>query len=115
MHVAAQAVQLGDDNRSAQLLGGFERRCELRALVESIGAFAGFNLDKLGRDVERFGSGELRDGLALGLQTEARTALRLGRNTVIGNDWAGHFRALYTVVFATVFATARWVYLAVQR
>ena len=86
------------DNRSSlattigalSFFGCFQGRCELRAAVECIGTLAGFGLDELMRDVHGFARCEVLDNFALGLQTEAGTALGLGRNPIIGNDRRGH-------------------------
>jgi hypothetical protein len=58
MHIARQAVKLGNEDRAFPRAGLGERRGELRATVESIRAFAGFDLDMLGGDLEALGSGE---------------------------------------------------------
>jgi hypothetical protein len=43
MHIARQPVELGDYDRRLELLGKFQRRGELRALVERVGALAKSN------------------------------------------------------------------------
>jgi hypothetical protein len=46
-HIARQPVELKAPIVVAKLLGKFQRRGELRALVERVGALASFDLDEL--------------------------------------------------------------------
>ena len=71
MHVAAQSVELGDDDwRASQASGGFDRCLELWPRVQSVSALAGFNLNKLLKDFKLFQFGE---GFELGaLRFEAK-------------------------------------------
>ena len=64
MHVARQAIQLGDDDRRPPALpaGLGERISEFRTAIERVRAFARFDLDMFGDDLETFGLGKPGDG-----------------------------------------------------
>ena len=83
----AEPVELGDGNFTPDLLGRPQRGLQLRPPVERIAAFAGLDLGELGDDLETFGLGKADDSLALGFEAEARAALLLGRDAVIGDQW----------------------------
>jgi hypothetical protein len=47
MHIAAEAIQFGDRDGAPALLSGGQSELELGTAVESVGAFARFNLNEL--------------------------------------------------------------------
>jgi len=77
-HVARQAVELGNNDRTLASPPRGERCRELRPPVEGICPLPRFDLDELDREVEGFGRRKPRDGIALGLDAEARSALAGG-------------------------------------
>jgi hypothetical protein len=70
MDVAAETVQLRDDDRSLVLLGRLERGRQLRPALESIGALAGFDLIERLQQVIAFSLSEPGECLLLGLQAK---------------------------------------------
>jgi hypothetical protein len=74
VHVAAQAVELGYDDRRLELPGCGQRRGELRTPVEGVGALAGLDLGEgLGQDVA-FGLGEAGERRGLSFKTKTGAA-----------------------------------------
>lgn len=63
--VSAQAIELGDDDRTAESLRSIERRCKLWPAIERLRALAGFDLGHFGRDLQPLGFGEPGDRRAL--------------------------------------------------
>ena len=68
--IAREAVELGDDHRTALATGGREGAGELRPAFERIGALAGGRLDELGDEGEPGRLGEAGDGSLLRLDAE---------------------------------------------
>jgi hypothetical protein len=64
MHVARQAIELGDDYRDLPLAGAGEGGGELRAAFDCVGALAGVDLNMFGDDLEALRGGEAGDRLA---------------------------------------------------
>ena len=86
MNVAGKPVELGDRDRALVLLGLGQRRRQLRALVERIGALAGLDLDELSHDFEALGLGKPGNGGALRFKTKAGLGLLAGGNADIGDN-----------------------------
>jgi hypothetical protein len=51
MHVARQTIQLRNNDRTLEAASISQGGGELRATIQRVGAFAGFDLDKLGDDL----------------------------------------------------------------
>jgi hypothetical protein len=64
---------------------GGQRCGELRPTIESISAFAGFDLHELANDLKIFCLGKPGDGVALGFDAEARSTLAGRGNAVVGD------------------------------
>jgi hypothetical protein len=77
--IARQPVQLRNDDAALGRLGCSQCGCELGPAIEGIGALAGLGLDVLGDEGRSLGPGEALDGGPLGLNSETRTLLPLGR------------------------------------
>jgi hypothetical protein len=77
VNVAAQPVELGDDDRAllVELAGGLDVGGELGAPVQRVRPLAGIYLDKAFDDLEPLPGGELVDGGDLGFEAEAGAAL----------------------------------------
>jgi hypothetical protein len=84
--VAAQPIQLRDDDRRLDLARRRECCGQPRPTLERVGALAGLNLDELGDDVEALGRGKGRDRLALRLEPEARASLAGGADADVADD-----------------------------
>jgi hypothetical protein len=70
--VAAQSVELGDDDgRASQAFGGFDRGLELWPGLERVSALAGFDLDELLSDIKVFQLGKGFKPGPLGVQAKA--------------------------------------------
>ena len=67
VHVAAQAVELGDHDRPLDLAGGPDGGGELGAPLQGVGPLAGFDLRVLLADREVLPPAEPGDGLFLSL------------------------------------------------
>ena len=67
MHVAAEAIELGDEDRAFRPAGSRECRRELWPAVERVGALARLDLDMLGDDFDPFRRGEALDNGSLGI------------------------------------------------
>jgi hypothetical protein len=75
MDVSAEAIELGNrDGAFTVPAGRGERGGELRAALDRIRAFAGFDLDEFADDLVTLGGGEPGDGRALGIDPETRAA-----------------------------------------
>jgi hypothetical protein len=73
VNVSAQSVELGDgDPRAVLALRSFDRGLKLRPRVQSVSAFAGFNLDELMNDFKVFHLGEGFELGALRFACDAR-------------------------------------------
>ena len=70
VHVAAEAIQLGDPEVTPVLLSVRQRGSELRAAVQGIVALARVDLDKFMHDVEAFGLGEVDQRRTSRIETE---------------------------------------------
>ena len=75
MHVAAEAIQLGDGDVASLFPRCSQCGPELRSAVEGIRALARFDFYKLAGDLETFSLGKVAEGLPLGLDTQSRAAL----------------------------------------
>ena len=69
-NVDGQPVELGHNDRALRLPPSGQCCGQLGPSVQSIAAFAGLDLDKLGRQVERLGCGEAGHGFTLGFDAE---------------------------------------------
>ena len=67
MHVAAEAIQLGDGDVASLFPRCSQCGPELRSAVEGIRALARFDFYKLAGDLETFSLGKMAEGLPLGL------------------------------------------------
>jgi hypothetical protein len=82
MHIAAQSIEFGADDRRAFVIRvldaprGLERRPQLRPPRRI--TLAALDLDKACNDVEALSLAEAADRLALRFEPKARTALLLG-------------------------------------
>src|SRR4051794_16540596 len=85
MHVAAEAIELGHDDRSLQPAGPCQRRSELRPALQRVGPLPRLDLDELGVDLVALDGAEPGDGLALGLDAQAQ-ARRLATRTRFAPD-----------------------------
>ena len=83
MHVAADPVEFGRNDRALRLSGSRQRRSELRTTVERVEAFAGFNLDMLCDQSEPFRCCEPLDRGFLSLNPQSGFALTRRGNPVI--------------------------------
>jgi hypothetical protein len=71
MDVPAEAIELGNRDGAFTVTAGLgERGGELRAALDSVRAFAGFDLDEFADDLVTFGGGEPGDRRALGVDPE---------------------------------------------
>lgn len=86
VNIAAQAIQLGHDDRAFGLAGGGECRRELGASVEGIRTLAGLDLDELSHDLEPIVCGEPGVRFPLRLNAQAGLALLLGGDSEIGDN-----------------------------
>ena len=75
MHVAAEAIQLGDIHVTPMLLRVRQRGSELRTAVQGIVSLARIDLDKFVNDVEALGLGKVDQRRTLRVETETRTTL----------------------------------------
>jgi hypothetical protein len=78
VHVAAQAVELGDDDRGFRLAGRGRCLSQHRSAIECVGALAGLDLDVLGQDSQPFGLDKLGNCFALCLEAQTAFALTTG-------------------------------------
>ena len=90
-----KSIELGDDDRRslATALGGVQRRSELRATVERVGAFAGLDLGEGLQEVESLGFGETGERGLLRFEAETGAALTLGRNAGVSDGGTHDFEA----------------------
>jgi hypothetical protein len=70
MHIAAEAVEFGDDHRTFDAPSLCQGRCKLRAAVNRIRAFAGLNLDELVDQFNAFALGETGYYIPLGFKPQ---------------------------------------------
>src|SRR5207302_8663122 len=80
--VAAEPVQLCNDQGRAGELASGERLFELRAIV----VLAGLDFDKLRQQLPRTAVEEISHGFALRVQAEAAPALPRSADTIVGNE-----------------------------
>jgi hypothetical protein len=73
VHVAAEAIQLGDTHVTPMLLRVRQRGSELRTAVQGI--VSRIDLDKFVNDVEALGLGKVDQRRTLRVETETRTTL----------------------------------------
>jgi hypothetical protein len=90
MHVAGQTIQLSNDDRAFELAGLGERGGELRATIQRVRSLAGFDLYKLGGDLQTLGRGEPGEGFPLCGQAKARLALLRGADPNVADDLLGY-------------------------
>ena len=83
MHIAAEPIELGDDDRRAVQTGVLERGLELRPALERVGALAGLDLLEGRRRAEALGLAEAGDCLQLRIETD-----------IAGRPWRGGYRRL---------------------
>ena len=86
MHVARQAIQLGDDDGTFPLAGLGERRRKPRATIERVRSLAGFDLDEMAGDLETLGLREAGERRLLRFQPEPGLALARCRNPDVADD-----------------------------
>ena len=87
MHVSAQPIQLGDDDRTLAPLGLGQRGGGLRSALQRVGPLAGLDLRKLGGNRVAFALNKLRVRGTLRLKTKAGTTLLLGGNADVEPGW----------------------------
>ena len=94
MHVAAESIELGHDDRRAlaALLGGAQRRGELRSPVKRVGALARLDLAEGLQQVITFRLGEARERGGLRLKAKTGLTLTSCRNAGVGNGVLHDFR-----------------------
>src|SRR2546429_5661765 len=88
MHIPGQAVELGDDYRSAavvivfDLARSLERSLQLRPMREGV-TFGTLDLDKAGEHFEASGCAKAADRFSLRLKPEPRAPLAFGAHTQV--------------------------------
>src|SRR5271154_2337686 len=91
MDVSAQSIELGNrDDAFAVTAGLGERGGELRAALDRIRAFTGFDLDEFADDLVTLDGGEKGDCGALGIDPETRAALLASADPEVGDQRLGH-------------------------
>ena len=91
MDVSAQPIELGNRDGAFTVPAGLgERGGELRATLDRIRAFAGFDLDELGDDLITLGGGEPGDRGALGIDPETGAALLTSAQPEVSDQRLGH-------------------------
>jgi hypothetical protein len=78
MHVAAEAIELGDQDGAFRFAGSRERRREFRPAIERVGALSRLDLDMLGDKSDPLGLGEAVDCGSLRLYPKPALALTCG-------------------------------------
>ena len=86
MHVAREAVELGDRDRGFQRPRLRKRRRQLRPAVERVASLAGFDLDEFGGDFVIRVLGEPGQRFALRLNAETRAALLACADPDVSDD-----------------------------
>jgi hypothetical protein len=94
VHVAAEPIQLGDDDLSPDLPGRLDSRCQLGPSIERVSTFAGLDLHELGCDGVALFPGEPGDRLSLSLQTETAATLPGSRHPDVADDRFSRAKAL---------------------
>ena len=89
MHVAGQAIELGNKDRALRLAGFRERCGKFRPTLERVGTLACLDLDMLADDLDPFRLGEAPDGRSLRVDPEPASALPGSRNAAVRYG-AGH-------------------------
>ena len=91
MDVSAQPIELGNRYGAFTVPAGLgERGGELRAALDRIRAFAGFDLDEFADDLVTLGGAEPGDRGALGIDSETRAALLASADPEVGDQRLGH-------------------------
>ena len=85
VNIAAQAIELRDNDRAFRIQGLPERSGEFGASIKGVSALTGLDLDMLGDDFDPFRFGKPGYRGALGLDPEAGSALPLRRNPIVSN------------------------------
>jgi hypothetical protein len=86
MHVATEAIQLGDGDVAPLFPRCGQCGSELRPAVEGVCALARFDLYELAGDLKTLRLGKLTEGLPLGLYAQPRAALLRRRNSNVRVD-----------------------------
>src|SRR5215472_17445295 len=76
-HVAAQPIQLGDEDRALASSGIGQRGGKPRPAIKRVGALAGLDLGKFGGDGKALATGKLRVRRTSRLKAESGAALLL--------------------------------------
>jgi hypothetical protein len=84
--VAAEPIELRDDDWAFQPAGHLESCGELRPAVKRVSALASLDFGESVCDVAAFSSGKPGNGIALGLEAKPRGALLPGADSDIGDD-----------------------------
>ena len=87
MNVAAETIELGDDDWGAlaATLGGGQSRSQLRATVESVGALACLHLGESLQKVEPLGLSETGERSRLRFEPQTGAPLFVGRDPRVGD------------------------------
>src|SRR5262249_26286009 len=104
-HVAAQPIQLGDDDRALASSGIGQRGGKPRPAIKRVGAFAGLDLGKFGGDGKALATGKLRVRRTLRLKAEAGAALLLRGDADVG-DYSMHCGQAYGRLLVRSYADA---------
>jgi hypothetical protein len=86
-HIAAEPVELGDDDRAFELARLVEGYPQLGAQIQGVVALARLDLDMLASELELLGFSEAPDRLALSVEAQSRTALPIGRDAQVGDHF----------------------------
>src|SRR5262245_7601402 len=86
VHVAAEPVQLGDDDRALDLPGRLDSRCQLRSPIDRVGTFAALDLYELCRDGIALLPREPGDRLSLSLLAKTAATLPGSRHPDVADD-----------------------------
>ena len=87
-HVAAEPVELGDDDGAFELARFVQRYAQLGPQLQGVDALARLDLDMLARELELLGFGEAPDRLPLSVEAKSRTALSVGRDAQVGDQFS---------------------------
>src|SRR5215469_3316996 len=83
VHVAAQAIELGDDDRRFGFPGSLQGPGQLRPVIVAV--LAALHLDERLGERAAFGLGEPPEGFLLGLKAETRPALLAGGHSDVAD------------------------------
>ncbi|WP_240202149.1 MULTISPECIES: hypothetical protein [Burkholderia] len=87
MHVASEAVELGDRQSGALFAAELARRAQLRMLCERVGTLAGFGLSELADELPGSAVEVSRDCLTLRVEAQAARALIRFRHAVVRHEF----------------------------